>query len=119
MSSNARQDPADARQDPADPRSAELTAVILQLTLDSGEPIGGFVGFADEQERLAFRGWVDLMSAINNLRMPAGGPTRRAHPSDRSGRPATVDEVRADHLPAREPGKFPDAQQLSAGVRSL
>jgi hypothetical protein len=62
----------DDRHDPAGQAgSDQLTALVLELSLDSGEPIGGFVGQAGEQTRLAFRGWVDLMSAINSIRAAA------------------------------------------------
>lgn len=68
MSSDAGQNPAHVTG------SGELTAVVLELTLNSAEPIGGSVGRAGEQERLPFCGWVDLMSAINSLRTATGEP---------------------------------------------
>jgi hypothetical protein len=59
----------DDRQYPAEQIGPdELKTLVLELSLDSAEPIGGFVGRAGEQERVAFRGWVDLMSAINSVR---------------------------------------------------
>jgi hypothetical protein len=63
MSSDDRHDPV------GQAGSGALTALVLELALDSGEPVGGFVGPAGEHWRLAFRGWVDLMSAINSIRM--------------------------------------------------
>jgi hypothetical protein len=63
---------SERRLDAADPaRSSEPAALVLELVLDSGEPIGGFVGRAGDPSRLAFRGWVDLMSAVNSIRTPA------------------------------------------------
>jgi hypothetical protein len=75
MSSDARHDPA------GQAGSQEPTALVLELALDAAEPIGGFVGRAGEQERLTFRGWVDLMSAINTIRT-AAGVTGEARPRD-------------------------------------
>jgi hypothetical protein len=73
MSSDARHDPVGKAG------SGELTAMVLELSLDSGEPIGGFVGRPGDQTRLAFRGWVDLMSAVNSIRTAAGN-IDEAHP---------------------------------------
>jgi hypothetical protein len=63
----------DDRHDPAvEADSDQPTALVLELSLDSGDPIGGFVGRAGNQMRREFRGWVDLMSAINSIRSAAG-----------------------------------------------
>lgn len=54
--------------------SAEPAGLVLELTLTPGDLIGGFIGRAGERQRLAFRGWVDLMSAINSLRADTREP---------------------------------------------
>lgn len=54
--------PASARPRPV-PRP-----LVLELVLADGEPFSGTVGPADGQHPLAFRGWIDLMSAIHVLR---------------------------------------------------
>lgn len=60
--------------------SAGPADLVLELTLTPGDLIDGFVGRAGERRRLAFRGWVDLMSAINSLRAdtrePPGSPAK-------------------------------------------
>jgi hypothetical protein len=65
----------DDRARPA--QSAEPAGLVLELTLTPGDLIGGFIGRAGEGRRLAFRGWVDLMSAINSLRADTGEPPGR------------------------------------------
>ena len=46
--------------------------MILELDLVSGDPVSGTVGIAGGPPAIPFRGWIDLMSAINTLRAAAG-----------------------------------------------
>jgi hypothetical protein len=41
--------------------------LVLELVIASTEPLSGTVGSADSAHRLAFQGWIDLMSAISTL----------------------------------------------------
>jgi hypothetical protein len=47
--------------------------LVLELVIAEGEPLSGTVGLAGGSP-VAFRGWIDLMSAISALRAAAGDP---------------------------------------------
>jgi len=47
--------------------------LVLELVIAEGEPLSGTVGLASGP-RVAFHGWIDLMSAISTLRADAGDP---------------------------------------------
>ena len=40
---------------------------VLELVISEPEPLSGMVGPADAPHRVAFHGWIDLMSAIHTL----------------------------------------------------
>jgi hypothetical protein len=54
-------------------RSTELSGakprqqLVLELVISESQPLAGHVGPADTADRIPFRGWIDLMSAINAL----------------------------------------------------
>jgi hypothetical protein len=41
--------------------------LILELVISEPEPLSGLVGPAATPDRIAFQGWIDLMSAIHTL----------------------------------------------------
>jgi hypothetical protein len=41
--------------------------LVLELVISEPEPLSGMVGPADAPHRVAFHGWIDLMSAIHTL----------------------------------------------------
>jgi hypothetical protein len=50
----------------------EAFALVLELSLANGDPLSGTVGVAGGPPPVPFNGWIDLMSAINNLRAATG-----------------------------------------------
>jgi hypothetical protein len=54
----------EARQEREEP------PLVLQLTLTEDDPLSGSVGVAGGSVPRSFRGWIDLMSAIKDLRKP-------------------------------------------------
>jgi hypothetical protein len=45
--------------------------LVLELSLADGDPVSGTVGAAGGPPAIPFHGWIDLMSAINSLRLDA------------------------------------------------
>ena len=41
--------------------------LVLELTISGSRPLSGRIGPAGTPDRIAFRGWIDLMSAIHAL----------------------------------------------------
>ena len=41
--------------------------LALELVISEPEPLSGLVGLAGTPDRIAFHGWIDLMSAIHTL----------------------------------------------------
>jgi hypothetical protein len=41
--------------------------LALELDISEPEPLSGLVGLAGTSDRIAFHGWIDLMSAIHTL----------------------------------------------------
>ena len=50
--------------------------LVLELSLADIDPVSGTVGVAGGPPAVPFHGWIDLMSAINNLRAGASEPGR-------------------------------------------
>ena len=49
--------------------------LTLELDISGLEPLTGYVGRVGAPDRIAFQGWIDLMSAIRTLcDRPAGTP---------------------------------------------
>jgi hypothetical protein len=44
--------------------------LVLELVIFEPEPVSGLVGPAGAPDRVAFHGWIDLMSAIQTLYTP-------------------------------------------------
>lgn len=51
--------------------------VVLELVITEPQPLSGQVGLAGTADRIPFRGWIDLMSAINTLCDDGTGTPRR------------------------------------------
>ena len=47
--------------------------LVFELVIAEGEPLNGTVGLASGP-RMAFHGWIDLMSAISTLRADTADP---------------------------------------------
>jgi hypothetical protein len=59
---------AGGRPDPGEGRHGESAQVNLHLTLLPGDRLWGAVGRVGDDDRRIFRGWLDLMYAIQQLR---------------------------------------------------
>jgi hypothetical protein len=46
---------------------AQALRLVLDLSVAAGEPVSGTIGVAGEPSATPFHGWIDLMSAINDL----------------------------------------------------
>ena len=55
-----------------EPAKGSGLPLILALDLVGSDPVSGTVGIAGGPPAIPFRGWIDLMSAINTLRAAAG-----------------------------------------------
>ena len=47
-------------------------SLVLELCLTDGDPVSGTIGVSGGPPANPFHGWIDLMSAINNLRAGTG-----------------------------------------------
>lgn len=59
----APEDPHNSRSD----RSSGVHRLTLDLDISGLEPLTGQIGLAGGPDRIAFHGWIDLMSAIRTL----------------------------------------------------
>ena len=48
--------------------------LVLELSLADGDPVSGTVGVAGGPPAIPFHGWIDLMSAVNSLRVTRERP---------------------------------------------
>ena len=71
-----------AHEDDAD--TTEAPDLVLRLVLSDVEPISGHITLVGQSGTWPFRGWMDLIAAINTLRAttlaasPASGPSPSA-----------------------------------------
>jgi hypothetical protein len=60
------------------PRTDGAVPLVLELVIAGTDPMHGTVGQQGEGAAIAFRGWIDLMSAINSLRTQPPRPAESA-----------------------------------------
>jgi hypothetical protein len=61
----------------ADTGAHGLVTLTMQVRHAPPEPISGCIGIAGEPDRITFRGWVDLMTAISVLLAGRSGQAHR------------------------------------------